>query len=96
VRLWSSSSSNGQQRQFVLRPPLQLKPPAANHEPHCSQKPPPQQPQQQQQLSRLPTGEFNSGSCSSSITRTAGGSVMKRPPPCEAQTWLVMEYCNGG
>jgi hypothetical protein len=47
---------------------------------------------QQQQQQQRPLPSQTAGS--SSVARTAGGS--KRPPPCEAQTWLVMEYCDGG
>jgi hypothetical protein len=71
---------SSKQRQFVLLTPLQLD---VNPNRHTL----PQQ-QQQQQLQQLPLSPLPS--------LTNDNNSAKRPPPCEAQTWLVMEYCNGG
>jgi hypothetical protein len=81
VQLWPAGPAS-KQRQFVLLTPLQLE---VNPNRHTLQ----QQQQQQQQLSPLPSQTDDNNSATRS-------NALKRPPPCEAQTWLVMEYCNGG
>lgn len=83
VQLWPINSCR-QQRPLALPPSLQLEP-SPDHQ---------QQLQRQQQPSSLaPQADAVTASCSNSMTRT---SASRRSVPSEAQTWLVMEYCDRG